>query len=997
MHPTLASLLRQHCGVDSAAALQAALAGAGALPGTAPAGAALLAGLPGLFEQLDARLRQADDQARPEPNGRDHVVRALRTAASALLAHGDRLLQVPAEGDIEAWTALIPQLVAQQAQRRIDLANQRFAMDQHAIVSVADIDGTLIHVNDRFCLINGYTRAELLGRPQSLIDSNLHAPGYFDAMWATVRAGAVWHGEICHVTKSSRHYWVDATVVPFVDAAGAPYQFITIRTDISTSKRLAEKIAISERQYRNVVNSLSEVVFRADTGGYWSFLNPAWSAITGHEVSASVGRHFTDFVDPRSRVEAAAAFDRIVNGGGDSERHLMRYITSDGQVRHMEAHARPEYDEAGVCTGVTGSLADVTERNAVEQAMQAAKEAAESASRSKSEFLANMSHEIRTPMNGIMGMTDLVLESDLTAVQRNYLDIVKSSADALLAIINDILDFSKIEAGMMDLEAVPFDLARVVQDSVRSQSARARGADIELLLEIDPALPRCLLGDPGRLRQIVINLAGNAVKFTRAGQVAVSVRLLARPEGAAAVDGDEDAPVCFSITVSDTGIGIAADQQAAVFDAFRQADGSTTRRFGGTGLGLSITRRLVALMGGTITLESEVGRGSSFCVTLVLARCAGASVTQASPRNATLAGRTLLLIDDGSASGHILQHMFERWQCGVIEHRSGAAALAWCAADTSSAIDCIVLDLSLPQMDGFDTALALASTRLASVPLLMLSSACMAGDAARCRELGIGAYLQKPARADDIRGALQDLLGQSRAVPAASAATRTLPQLALAPAVTSSLAVLLVEDNELNQQLAQILLTRWGHRVTIAGNGIEALALHAQARFDIILMDLQMPEMGGFEATAHIRRREQAGVARSIIIAMTANAFEGDREKCIAGGMDDYLSKPFRAQAFQDLIARYSVEAAPAVAPAPSAAGGDSVPALVAGVRAAWRGGDVATVRQQARRLTQLLASSLALPAMHASAAIDRALLANPNVDVTDLLEDLEQQTIKQK
>ncbi|WP_426113456.1 response regulator [Massilia sp. PWRC2] len=924
LHTTLARLLRQCCGIESAAALHTALEGIEGVEGVegvegiaAIAGAAgaasalattLLRGLPQLFEGLDASLRHAEHQADLEAERRQHartaelstanarlaadlarrerVMQALRAAAAALAAHGDLLPRVPVDDDLDGWSALIPELVELQARRRTDLANHRFAMDQHAIVSVTDIDGRIVHVNDRFCAINGYTRAELLGQPQSIINSALHPRSYFDSMWATVRNGAVWHGEICHLTKHALPYWVDATVVPFLDGAGKPYQFITIRTDISTSKRLAQKIAVSERQYREVVNSLSEVVFQVDASGRWHFLNPAWTAITGFEVAASLGQPFSDYLDPDARAAALAGFAGIVAGNGDSGRQLMRFLTRDGQRRYLEAHARAEFDDAGVCSGVTGSLTDVTEQKAVAQALQTARDAAESASRAKSEFLANMSHEIRTPINSIMGMTELVLESTLTAQQRSYLDIVHGSADALLAMIDDILDFSRIEGGAIELAAVPFDLAQLVRESLQAQAARAADHCIALLLDIDAALPPCVLGDPARLRQILVNLIGNAVKFTDAGQVQVRVRALG-----AAADGVER----VSITVCDTGIGIAPEQQASIFDAFRQADGSASRRFGGAGLGLSLTRRLAGLMGGSISVDSEVGRGSSFCLELALPVAVGAGAARVAA-DASLAGRTVLLIEASASSAALLRELVEGGG-DVIEQRCGPDALAWCAANSDATVDFIVIDDDLPLMDGFDTALALASSALRQVPVLMLSAAA-AGDAQRQQRLGIGACLPAPPQRAPLRAALQQLLGQRR------------PPLATvdASAPTRCLRVLLVEDNELNQQLAHILLNKWGHDVSIASNGIEALAIHAQAHFDVILMDLQMPEMGGLEATAHIRRREQGGSAASIIIAMTANAFEGDREKCIAGGMDDYLSKPFRAHEFQQMMARYAVK-----------------------------------------------------------------------------------------
>ena len=892
-----------------------------------------------------------------------------------------------------------------------------------------------------------------------------------------------------------------------------------MRADMANRNRLlAEALAASENQYRMVLDSLSEVVFRADTSGHWTFLNPAWSAITGHAVDASLERELFDFIDPRDRPRVRSGFYRMVGGGKHSTRHEARYLTVTGAVRWLDVNARLQFDEHGACVGITGSLNDVTDRHratrelednlkfvdtliesiplplyligpdgaylranlafarlfgrehrdviglsaadllpaaeaqaqhahdagvfgqrgirtceatlscggrvldvlyskvalaradgtpigligtivditphkAAERAMHAAKDAAESASRAKSEFLANMSHEIRTPMNGIIGMTDLVLESALDASQRSHLDIVKSSADALLEIINDILDFSKIEAGMMTLESASFDLARVVQDSLRVQSSRARQKQLELALDIDPALPRMVLGDPGRLRQILVNLVGNAVKFTRSGEVVVTVRAAA---GSGTGSAGAAGRAVIAIAVRDTGIGIAADQQEAIFAAFRQADGSTTRRCGGTGLGLSITRRLVELMGGRIGVASRAGAGSTFTVELDLPVCAEPAAAAAAP--ASLAGRTIMCIDDSATSQAILRGLFERWGATVVQHADGDAALAWCASAAARPLDCIVLDFAMPGMNGFDTARALAGLpAYAGVPILLLSSSGIPGDAARCRELGIQAFLLKPTRPEELAAAVCGLLGQPR-----EQADRhpIITRHSLRESATS-LAVLLAEDNESNQHLARILLTKWGHRVTIAADGASALRLHAEQKFDLILMDLQMPLVGGYQATAEIRRREQAGAPRTVIVAMTANALEGDREKCLAGGMDDYVSKPFRMQAFRQVIERYAgaiAALAPAATPAPApappaydyAAGiagadaesvaaigrhfADALPGQLAALRRAFEAGDHPRLQREAHTLTGLFGTFLALPAMQAAAAIDRAL-----------------------
>ncbi|MCA1859225.1 response regulator [Janthinobacterium sp. HSC-3S05] len=1140
MNRTLARQLNRVCAIDSDAACAALLEQAQAQcgqAGTPPELASFLAGLPdlllrvdGAYEQserdLDLRSRSLELSSnelsmtnhllRTELASRNRVIQSLRVAAVRLLDNDDSGLHLPQDGDIEGLSALLAELVAQQELRRIELQNQRFAMDQHAIISITDTAGVIIYVNDKFCAISGFAREELIGQTHRLINSRTHPDAFFAQMWQTITAGQVWHGEICNHAKDGGQYWVDATIVPFLDAAGKPYQYIAIRTEISDSKRMAETIAKSEREYRNVVNSLNEVVFRTDVHGAWTFLNPAWYTITGFEASGSLGKSVLQFIDARDRERAAAGLAQLLGGQVDSMRHEARYVTSDGNVRWIDVCARAERDGLGRLAGITGSLTDITERRlaarelrhnlnfvdalietipiplylkdvqgrylranrafcaffhldqaripgltvadilppqqarqalqhdlallqdrgnqtyedrltigarqvdvlcskaallksdgslhglvgtivdissqkAAERALLLAKEVAESASRSKSEFLANMSHEIRTPMNGILGMTDLVLDSELDAHQRNYLEVVKASADALLCIINDILDFSKIEAGMLTLESIPFDLRQLMQETMRAHAMRAQASGLELVLDVDPALPHTLLGDPGRLRQVLTNLAGNAIKFTPRGEVAVSARLRASDGGMAQV----------RLCVRDTGIGIAADMQEAVFDAFQQEDGSTTRCFGGTGLGLSITRRLVTMMDGGIGLSSELGKGSCFTVDLALPI---GEQQPLPPPGASLAGRSILLVDDNPSSLTILRRIFERSGASVTACTSGEAALDSCRGGLPA--DCIIMDFAMPGMNGFDTASALAALpHWSQVPIVMLSSSGRLGDAARCRELGIDGYLLKPASPEELLAVTMSVLGTCRGKPgAAPVATRhgvvkDMP----------GLDILLVEDNAMNRELATVLLSNAGHRVTHAANGRIALDCQAAAHFDMILMDLQMPEMGGFDATAQIRAREAQGMPRSVIIAMTASAFEGDRERCIAGGMDDYLSKPFRTAAFHSLIERHVLQISEQTPPrfdygaALADADADVIgiigasflaglPAQLDALRAALQAGDRPTASRQAHTLAGLLANFQAAPAVAIAAAIEREAATAPQGALLARLAALEAQ-----
>jgi PAS domain S-box-containing protein len=624
-------------------------------------------------------------------------------------------------------------------------------------------------------------------------------------------------------------------------------------------------------------NPVSTVVL--DSAGAVQMCNPAFEILLRCRQSDILGKRLQDFA---TNADMRGEVQRILRTikRGETFHAITSRVRSDGSVVDVEMFSVPIIDE-GVMTNVLVLYQDVTERKQVEAALVSAKEAAEANSRAKSEFLANMSHEIRTPMNGIMGMTELVLDTELDAEQRNYLNLSKLSADSLLSLINDVLDYSKIEAGKLEIDAIDFNLGESLGDTMKTLSLRAHQKGLELAFEIDP----------GRLRQIIVNLVGNGIKFTEQGEVVVHVKSHARTQD----------HIELHFTVADTGIGVPSEKQTSIFKAFNQADGSMTRKYGGTGLGLTISARLVTLMGGRIWVDSEPGKGSRFHFTARFG-LREAPVRTVVPRHPeSLRDMRVLVVDDNATNRQILLKMLRNWRMQPTAVESGAKAIVTLgeAKGLGRVFPLILLDAQMPDMDGFAVAEAIKrNPDWRSATVMMLSSAGLRGDAMRCRELGIAAYLTKPVRQAELLEAVLTALGTRTTSnrPDSLITHHSLRE------NRGHLRILLAEDNAVNQLLALRLLEKQGHIVTTAANGRKALEALEQQPYDVILMDVQMPEMDGWEATRSIREKEKTTGSHIPIVAVTAHAMKGDEERCRAAGMDYYLTKPLRTQDLLEIL-----------------------------------------------------------------------------------------------
>ena len=759
-------------------------------------------------------------------------------------------------------------------------------LDMHAIISMADRDGNITEVNEAFCEISGFGRNDLIGKNHRIVKSSVQGPEFWDQMWADISSGKSWRGQICNQSKDGFPYWVDTFIAPFLDNDGFIEKYISIRIDITEAKEVERSLALERKRLNVILDSLGEGVYTLDPSGKCNYLNAEAERLLGWSVEELQGRPIHDIIHhhkpngdalPSAECPIYLAMHNDKNYRSNDE----MFFRKDGSGFPVSMTGSPLVFE-GKKLGSVAVFSDVTQAKQLQSQLEAAKVAAEVASSAKSQFLANMSHEIRTPMNAILGMLKLLVATDLNARQSDYAGKAESSAKSLLGLLNDILDFSKIEAGKLELDLQPFSMERLLRDLSVIVSSNLGQKPVEVLFDLDAYLPTQLIGDSMRLQQVLINLSGNAVKFTERGEIIIQVKVVKQAAKNATL----------RISVKDSGIGISPENQKRLFSDFSQAEASTTRRFGGTGLGLSICKRLVNIMGGNLLVDSAVGKGSTFYFEVEFPVAQFVSEEPGKLTRRDTQSMRVLVVDDNAMARDLIASMAMSlgWKVDVAQGGGEALQLV---SQPGNEYQAIFMDWDMPGMDGWETierVRAALNGKAAPITVMVTASGREALSQRSAQEQALlNAFLVKPITASMLREVVFDAReGRSNLRSKAREAKDQTKRL-------NGMRILLVEDNVINQQVAGELLIAEGALLEIADNGLLGVTAVSQSisevPFDVVLMDLQMPVMDGFEATRSIR--QELGVTELPIVAMTANAMASDREACLSAGMNDHVGKPF--------------------------------------------------------------------------------------------------------
>ncbi len=763
-----------------------------------------------------------------------------------------------------------------------------------------DHDSRFIAVNKSKARRDGMEAAAMLGKSDFDLFSDEHARQAFADEQRIMQTGQPMIDMEERETWPNRpDTWVSTTKMPLRDAQGRIVGTFGISRDITARRRAEEALRESEKKFRLLFESTQDAIMTLEPPS-WRFTsgNPATVKMFGAKNEEEFLSHGPADLSPDRQPDGRASAEKskeMIETAIREGSHFFEWTHRRIGGEKFSADVLLTRMEHGEKMAIQATVRDITERKRTEEALRVAAREAQASARLKSQFLANMSHEIRTPLNGVVGMIGLLLDTELTAEQRVFANTVRTSADALLTIINDILDFSKIEAGMLTFEQRPFELRVLVEGCLQLMAERAHAKGLELAYLIDDHVPVQVIGDSGRLQQVLLNLVGNALKFTEHGEVVVRITKA----------GEENESVWLRFAVTDTGIGITPEARKRLFQPFSQADGSITRKFGGTGLGLAISRQLVELMGGEIGVESEAGRGSTFWFTVKLA--AQPVALRVIPHRLDLAGQRALIVDDNQTNREILQRQLSAWRISTVCASDGESALALLRspAQAGQPFNFALLDMQMPGMSGFELARHISvDPALAGLKMLVLTSIGSIPPFSETAAAGVTACLAKPVQQEELHEAIASLLGMGKPrVIAPPALPQFQPEL-------KPLRILMAEDNVVNQSVARMQLARLGYKVDIVANGHAAIEAAQSHPYDVVLMDGQMPEMDGYQATSHLRAWEQTRRAAGgkftplYIIAMTAAAMTGDREACLAAGMDDYVSKPVQVSELAAAIIR---------------------------------------------------------------------------------------------